>query len=488
MARIFKPQYPKMKSVKLADGTKKRVPVTRNGKTVYRESRKWYIEYRNRATDKVERVPGYTDKMATEQLAAQLEATSERQRVGVTKIDPRVMQRPIDEHIDAWLADLKRMKRSPEYTRKVDSRVNRLKRELKWANLASIDGYALTRWLAGQAGMSDRTHCHYVEAVKAFCLWCVDNGRLESNPLQSVRAIDRENIRTVKNRRALTEDELKRLLANVPEYRRLVYLTAALTGLRRKEIRLLQWADLDLDSERPCIRLRAWTTKAKRGDTVAIPAQLVSELRKHRSADSEPGKPVFERMPKISTLHDDLERAGIERTREDADGVKWTVDFHALRTTFGTMAGTRARSVAELMEALRVTDSRLATHNYNDLRLVNNATLANSLPDFTSDPKPEANEALRTGTDDLPVETVTGDISEYISESAATTPDERVQMAMYDHERDEADVIEKPRKPAISGDLRGFSRLPLNCSKLEAGGIEPPSRDNSTEVSTCVVV
>ena len=57
MARVFKHSY------------------TKNGKA--QKTRKWYIEYRD-ADGIRQRVPGYVDKAATQQKAAELERESER--------------------------------------------------------------------------------------------------------------------------------------------------------------------------------------------------------------------------------------------------------------------------------------------------------------------------------------------------------------------------------------------------------------------------
>jgi len=417
VARLFKPKYPRMRTVTLPDGTKRREPVRdRKGRPVYRESRKWYIEYRD-ASGKLRRVPGFTDKFATEQWAAELERRAERERLGIIEVSHENLTAPIQSHLDDWLADLERQNRSPEYIRKVRSRIERLCKELHWVTLASIRPDALTRWVSRQikAGLGDRTANHYIEAALAFCNWCVGERRLESNPLRQVKRIDKRDMETRKNRRALTEDELRRLLKVAPPYRRIVYLTAALTGLRRKELRLLQWGDLHLEGDCPYIQLRAKTTKAKRDDSVSLPLHLAEALAAVRPADWQPEQPVFEKIPKITTFHKDLEKAGIPRVTKGPDGKTWTVDFHALRTTFGTMAGKIARSVSELMEALRVTDPKLATQTYNDLRLVNAAGLANRLPDLTSGDTPETAAGARTGTDDEPAR----DISEYISDRPA---------------------------------------------------------------------
>ena len=48
MARVFKPKYPKRRTVKGPGGeTRKEIIRDRQGRPVYRESRKWYVEYRD---------------------------------------------------------------------------------------------------------------------------------------------------------------------------------------------------------------------------------------------------------------------------------------------------------------------------------------------------------------------------------------------------------------------------------------------------------
>ena len=96
MARVFKPTYPKRKMV-----NGKRVTVTRDGKTVYEKQTKWYVQYRD-AQDKLVLVPGYTDKRATEQMAAKLEREAELERSGVVDQYAKHRKRSLTEHVDEW--------------------------------------------------------------------------------------------------------------------------------------------------------------------------------------------------------------------------------------------------------------------------------------------------------------------------------------------------------------------------------------------------
>ena len=57
--------------------------------------------------------------------------------------------------------------------------------------------------------------------------------------------------------------------------RRLAYLLAVWSGLRRSELAALTWGDVDLDVLPAKIRLRAETTKSKRADSIALHPQVV---------------------------------------------------------------------------------------------------------------------------------------------------------------------------------------------------------------------
>ena len=116
MARLFKPKYPKKKTI---DG--KRLVIRRNGKTVYAESRKYYIEYRD-SDGVLKRVPAYTDKVASKQLAQQLEREVAREQVGIINIAHEHLKASVQKHITDWLADLKRTARAPNYIRNLETR------------------------------------------------------------------------------------------------------------------------------------------------------------------------------------------------------------------------------------------------------------------------------------------------------------------------------------------------------------------------------
>ena len=100
----------------------------------------------------------------------------------------------------------------------------------------------------------------------------------------------------------LTPEEFRRLLdaagrpeRNLPglaERDQLVLLTLVLTGLRRSELCLLDWRDLELDGRKPLLLVRSG--KGGKPRRQPIPASLARQLRRMASAHNpEPTDPVF---------------------------------------------------------------------------------------------------------------------------------------------------------------------------------------------------
>ena len=165
---------------------------------------------------------------------------------------------------------------------------------------------------------------------------------LPSNPLAT---LCRGNVRTDRrhDRRALSEEEFRRLLATTSNSRRvlcglagparaLLYATAASTGLRASELASLTPASFSL-SESPTVRCRAAYTKNGQDALLPLPPSLVAPLRAFL-ADKRADKPVWgKEWPKHAarTIRKDEQDAGV--AYETADGF---ADFHSLRHLFIT--------------------------------------------------------------------------------------------------------------------------------------------------------
>ena len=163
------------------------------------------------------------------------------------------------------------------------------------------------------AALADMTVNEYVGTLKQLSRWAVRTSRLPSDPLAVVKKQSAKTIEKKRPRRALSPDEIGALLEAASarplielrtvrtgkrrgqlgarvrpgvaakaeargQNRRVSYLLALWTGLRRSELRALEWRDVELDSLPARITLRAATTKAKRADSIVLHPQIAEEL------------------------------------------------------------------------------------------------------------------------------------------------------------------------------------------------------------------
>lgn len=163
-------------------------------------------------------------------------------------------------------------------------------------------------------------------------------------------------------RRAFSDEEFDKLLL-VAGGRRLLFLTAAYTGLRQGELKQLVWADIHLDVERPFIRARASTTKNSKEAVVPLHPELMEELRGIKPQVNGHGEAVFfvDTHPS-RTLHKDLKKAGIPVV----DEIGRKLDFHALRNTFATNLARSGVSQRLAQELMRHSDPNLTAKVYTD--------------------------------------------------------------------------------------------------------------------------
>jgi Phage integrase family len=169
-----------------------------------------------------------------------------------------------------------------------------------------------------------------------------------------------------RQRRAFSVEELRRLIAAGGQ-RGIIYLVAASTGIRRGELRSLEWRDVVLDvahlSSSFGSRLRRNHKQARQ----PLPDYVARELKKVRPIDFGTNERVFKRgMPDMDTFRRDLASAGIQYI----DNEGRFADFHALRTTFSTLLALVGVAERVRMELNRHSDLRLTAHTYTDASML----------------------------------------------------------------------------------------------------------------------
>lgn len=294
-------------------------------------------------------------------------------------------QRPLRDHADEWIASMQYAGRSPVHCKRIAAHLDYIVEATRWRKLTQIDPERLSQVLAGWAvepGLSSRTLNAYRMTMHTFCEWLTRNGRLPSNPIKRVPTRDERADRR-RERRALTVDELKRLIvttAEIPEDewsygtigldRSIYYHVAAFTGLRSGELRALERRQFDLDA---CfVSVRPEQAKNRAAASLPLHPQLVARLRDYWTHETLRGRMLAMRMPSDTNvarvMRKDMVRADINPIDEDGK----VLDFHALRHTFATLlaaAGVHPYEAQQLMRHARMeTTMQVYTHpRLNDL-------------------------------------------------------------------------------------------------------------------------
>lgn len=118
---------------------------TRHGKR--RESKKWYVEYKDE-NGKTRRVPGYTDKRATEQLGARLEREAAQRAEGLLGPADGHARRPLSEHVEDFRRFLAAQEDCEAHVARTIRRVLIVSDGCRWKMLKDIDAPPVAEFLA----------------------------------------------------------------------------------------------------------------------------------------------------------------------------------------------------------------------------------------------------------------------------------------------------------------------------------------------------
>jgi integrase len=424
------------------NGKVRSAPITRGldgSDRIVTTSATYFAKYRD-AAGVVCTVPtGCRDEVAARQVLAELERKAERIRSGVLTSQEATAGRhhgtSLWGHVGAYLAYLEAKGACEEHRAERNRHLKRLATDCGFVRLADLDRSKLESWLSVQArkGMAARTRNSYLTSALAFCNWCAEPtvGRLTANPFRGIpKANEKADQR--RQRRAMTETELRRLLTVARERplldaltvrrgprkgeryakvraevrdrlemlgreRALIYKTLVLTGLRKGELSSLTIARLHLEGPTPFAELAAADEKNRTGSFIPLRDDLAGDLTdwlaaklQRRQAEAirdggpipsrlAPDSPVFEIPAKLcKILSRDLRFAGIAK-RDDRGR---TLDVHALRHTCGTLMSKGGVAPRTAQAALRHSKIDLTMNLYTDAKLLDVRGALDALPDL----------------------------------------------------------------------------------------------------------
>jgi len=281
--------------------------------------------------------------------------------------------------------------------------------------LRDLDTVRILRFLSGlrvmERPLSGITRNEYIVSIKSFTSWAVQSRRIDPDPLITLKRTGRKAIKPKHPRRALTMAEIGRLLEattrrpllevqtvrtgknkgkpvgrvskeardkmiQLGQERRVSCLLAYWTGLRRNEIKRLQWRDIDLDVVPARTRLRAETTKSRRADVQVIHPQLAEALREWQPKRVRKNQAVVSSVPGMTVMKLDLKLAGIEHGNEQIS----YADLHAQRMSLSTSMAVHRLSPRVRQAHMRHADPRLTDVTYMDESLLPVADELYSMP------------------------------------------------------------------------------------------------------------
>ena len=401
------------------DAKGRQVPkATPGAKVVKERSAKWYGQYTD-ATGVRRRVPLCGDKAAARAMLAALEREADRGRAGL--VDPYAEHRraPIAEALADYEGYLGTKGLTADYLKETLRELSHVLAHSEARSIGEIRPEAVDRFLGMLAarGTGPVSRNHYLIAAKSFTRWCLLTRRLGEDPLACLRPASKAVRR---RRRALTTDELVRLVAaarerpllaaltikrgprmGMPEAavhpdtramlerlgleHALIYKTLVHTGLRRGELASVEVRNLTLDGDRPCVTLHGEDTKNGQDASVPLRDDLAKDLADWVAAT---GKGPTDRVFRIGeeflrVLKRDLAHAGIPFK----DEMGRQVDVHALRHTTASHMGKGRVNPRVAQAFMRHSDVNMTMSTYTDARLLDEREALDALPTLPVEPE-----------------------------------------------------------------------------------------------------
>ncbi len=363
----------------------------------------WYAQYTDESGKQKRVSTGCRDKAAANKMLVKLENEVTQIRTGVLSrrdIDSSYAKNePIKKHLDDFYISQKAKGVGEQQIKDDESMLPRLFQEAGIETLAEITKSRLDLWIVGclEGRIFDpkkkrirgaRTINSYMDRLRVFCRWCVDEKRLHSDPTAKIKD-QNEDVDKRKDRRSLTTQEIDKLIEAAKVRKRqkngkltgdeveMIYRTALGTGLRSTELASL--CVYQIEPERYRISLRAAGTKNKKGVFQPLTPDLADRLASWIMGKS-PTDPVFrhDKHSLMSSFKRDCQAAGIERL--GADGR--SVDVHSLRRTFGTMLARAGVPLTTTQRLMRHSTPELTAKLYIDVEPIDMMEAIAKLPTF----------------------------------------------------------------------------------------------------------
>ena len=149
------------------------------GQRVKTKSKKWWGRFRD-ASGRERRVPLATDKSAALSMLNELVKRAEREAAGLTDPFEENRKRPLQQHLNDFIAYLKHKGSTADYVKTTRYRILRILRGCKFAHIDQISASRVQKCLGDMRAnnLSVESSNHYLRAIKMFTRWLVRDRRM----------------------------------------------------------------------------------------------------------------------------------------------------------------------------------------------------------------------------------------------------------------------------------------------------------------------
>jgi len=394
-------------------------------------TKNWYVEFRDHL-EIVRRLTAFTDKSLSEilgqrivklvnykmagenldpQLSRWLEQIPARLRnkfveIGLIDSKRAAAGKLLIEHLEDFKQSLLAKGNTTGYIDTIISRAGRIIKRCKfkvWTDVsASRVEHCLLDMRNGAENISAQTFNFYLQAIKQFCRWMVQDGRASESPLKHLKKIRVLSTDKRHDRRALEPDEIRRLLEttiaapkrfSMTGYERyLVYRLACETGLRSKELKKLTVSSFDFENLTVTV-IDAYS-KNRKQSILPLRRDTAMELQTY-FANKTPSVKAFKTPYKTANmLKADLADADIPYV----DDAGRYADFHSLRHSTGSLLAAAGVHPKVIQSIMRHSDINLTMSRYTHIFKGQESEAVAKLPDLGL-PSKEKQKAVATVTE-----------------------------------------------------------------------------------------
>lgn len=242
--------------------------------------KKWYIDYRDANGNRIRKVAGTTKRQA-ERILAELEAKKYYEKRGIPVLDKISTEELFNQ--------FQSMKEKRVRSRTMAKWYGRL-RFWKNKHLKKSDIFSpLTPQEIEQIldelfqDKSPSTVNGYLDVLKQLYRYAIDINLIRESPAERIKRF-REKSR--KPPRFFTKKEIKMIIENSNDFYKSLFQFFLYTGMRRDEVRFLEWSDIDF--KRKIIRVQnkdKFSTKTEKGRNIPM-HPIVEKILRKRKQDS----------------------------------------------------------------------------------------------------------------------------------------------------------------------------------------------------------